>query len=88
MDSPILVDINMFTRNQRIYLPDGDQIVVTMNELPEAIMKACYSTGHYFVEICRGNTIYTKKMAKEVAKLENSQYNNAKIKFKEYGKNE
>lgn len=88
MDNPILVDINMFTMNQRIYMPDGEQIVVTMKELPEAIVKACYASNNFFVEIVRGNTIHTKRMSKLVAEKENAKYNSAKIKFKEYGKNE
>lgn len=86
MDKIILVDINMFSMNQRIYMPDGEQIETTISELPNDIVKACYASNIYTVEIIRGNLFFTKKIEQLVAEKELSQYKVSHIKFKEYKK--
>lgn len=77
-----MVAINMFSMNQFIFLPNEEQMAVTLKELPGEIVKACYNNEIYKVDILKGPAMYVSKLIKDVQKKEMLQYKANKIQIK------
>lgn len=77
-DSKIVVVINMFTITQNIYLPTGQIVNASLNELAEIVPDLCYENEVYAVEI-RGAATYIPKVIHDMELTEMTKYNANKI---------
>ena len=84
MDKYIIININMFARENQVFIvaPEEDMIQVgayTIEQLPEVISNLAHENNIYNVKIA-GGTKYSQLLEYGIETTENLKYNERKIK--------
>jgi hypothetical protein len=84
VDKKIICTVSLFTKNQKIFIVEGDNILDSSDYLQEELVKAipytCYGNNIYDVKLF-GPITYTKRLAEEIEKEERLNYSQNKIKI-------
>ena len=84
MDKYIIVNINMFARENQVFIVSANKDIMqvgayTIEQLPEIISSLAYERDIYNVKIF-GGTKYGQLLEQGIEKTENLKYNERKIK--------
>ena len=85
MDKYIIVNINMFARENQVFIVSANKDIMqvgayTIEQLPEIISSLAYERDIYNVKIF-GGTKYSQLLEYSIEKAENLKYNERKIKI-------
>ena len=85
MDKYIIVNINMFARENKVFIVSANKDIMqvgayTIEQLPEIISSLAYERDIYNVKIF-GGTKYGQLLEQGIEKTENLKYNERKIKI-------
>lgn len=85
MDKYIIVNINMFARENQVFIVSTNKDIMqvgayTIEQLPEIISSLAYERDIYNVKIF-GGTKYGQLLEQGIEKTENLKYNERKIKI-------
>lgn len=85
MDKYIIVNINMFARENQVFIVSANKDIMqvgayTIEQLPEIISSLAYERDIYNVKIF-GGTKYGQLLEQGIEKTENLKYNERKIKI-------
>lgn len=85
MDKYIIVNINMFARENQVFIVSTNKDIMqvgayTIEQLPEIISSLAYKRDIYNVKIF-GGTKYGQLLEQGIEKIENLKYNERKIKI-------
>ena len=85
MDKYIIVNINMFARENQVFIVSANKDIMqvgayTIEQLPEIISSLAYERDIYNVKIF-GGTKYGQLLEYSIEKTENLKYNERKIKI-------
>lgn len=85
MDKYIIVNINMFARENKVFIISANKDIMqvgayTIEQLPEIISSLAYERDIYNVKIF-GGTKYGQLLEQGIEKTENLKYNERKIKI-------
>ena len=85
MDKDIIVNINMFARENQVFIVSANKDIMqvgayTIEQLPEIISSLAYERDIYNVKIF-GGTKYGQLLEQGIEKTENLKYNERKIKI-------
>lgn len=85
MDKYIIVNINMFARENQVFIVSANKDIMqvgayTIEKLPEIISSLAYERDIYNVKIF-GGTKYGQLLEQGIEKTENLKYNERKIKI-------
>lgn len=85
MDKYIIVNINMFARENQVFIVSANKDIMqigayTIEQLPEIISSLAYERDIYNVKIF-GGTKYGQLLEHGIEKTENLKYNERKIKI-------
>lgn len=80
MNNEIICYVNLFTKNQKLVYPGGQEIYIPIEEIPSVAVKTCYALGIEKIHFITESRYYIEGIIDDIYDEETLKYSNKKIK--------